>query len=229
MRTSSHARRPWRNRGWPLGPCQRAKLPSMATPTSNRVSRRSSARATTSRSSSATAKTATTAMPTSCGAWASFADRSELVRGSQKSARQALDLLHAHPASHATRLAKVAMSTGESAPGPFEDQFFKLSVDLLCVAGPDGYFKRLNPAWEKTLGFTLDELLARQAIDVVHPADRGVTQTELRARLGSGVEVAHFQNRYLCKDGSVRWIEWTCSAVRAGFVYAAGRDVTEQR
>ncbi|HTL37776.1 MAG TPA: PAS domain-containing protein [Kofleriaceae bacterium] len=121
------------------------------------------------------------------------------------------------------------MSTGELAPGPFEDQFFKLSVDLLCVAGPDGYFKRLNPAWEKTLGFTIDELLSRQAIEFVHPDDRVSTQTELRLRLGSGAEVAHFQNRYLCKDGSVRWIEWACSALRAGFVYAAGRDVTEQR
>jgi PAS domain S-box-containing protein len=112
-----------------------------------------------------------------------------------------------------------------------EDQFFKMSVDLLCIAGPDGHFKRLNPAWEKTLGFSLEELMARPAIELVHPDDRAYTQQELRSKLQAGFDVVHFENRYLCKDGSIRWISWACSAVRAGdhFVYAIGRDVTEHR
>jgi PAS domain S-box-containing protein len=127
------------------------------------------------------------------------------------------------------------MSTGTGGsdlpPGFFEEQFFKLSVDLLCIAGPDGFFKRVNPAWERTLGFSMEEMQSRQAIEFVHPDDREFTQRHLRSRLQAGVDVVHFQNRYLHKDGSVRWISWACSAVNAGtvFVYAVGRDVTERR
>ena len=58
------------------------------------------------------------------------------------------------------------------------DRFFNLSLDLMCVAGFDGYFKRLNPVWERTLGYTLDELLARPYLDFVHPDDRSTTTTE---------------------------------------------------
>ena len=111
-----------------------------------------------------------------------------------------------------------------------EDRFFTLSVDLLCIVGLDGYFKRLNPAWEKALGFSVEELLARPAIEFVHPDDRARSR-ELAAPLRSGVDVVHYENRYVCKDGSFRWISWSCSAVLEGegHLYAVGRDVTEHR
>jgi len=114
-------------------------------------------------------------------------------------------------------------------PNLLEERFFKLSVDLLCVAGMDGFFKRLNPAWEQTLGFTVDELLAQPIVSFIHPADVARTR-ELSAPLMRGVDVVQFENRYLCKDGSYRWISWACGAYREGdpLLYAIGRDVTSQ-
>ncbi|NUP11919.1 MAG: PAS domain-containing protein [Polyangiaceae bacterium] len=111
-----------------------------------------------------------------------------------------------------------------------EDRFFALSLDLLCIAGTDGYFKFVNPAWERKLGFSKEELMSRPAVEFVHPDDRAATR-QLAAPLRRGENIVQFQNRYLCKDGSVRWISWVCTAVHEGenFLYAIGRDVTDQR
>src|SRR5439155_21031181 len=65
------------------------------------------------------------------------------------------------------------------------DRFFTLSLDMLCIAGFDGHFKRLNPAWQRTLGFSLDELTAEPFLSFVHPDDRGATEAETR-KLGTG-------------------------------------------
>jgi PAS domain S-box-containing protein len=107
------------------------------------------------------------------------------------------------------------------------DRYFSLSVDMLCIAGTDGYFKRLNPAWEKVLGFSVPELLAKPYLDFVHPNDRQATiqQAEKQSR---GLEVISFENRYLCKDGSYKWLSWSASpASERGMIYALARDVTE--
>lgn len=106
--------------------------------------------------------------------------------------------------------------------------FFNLSVDLLCLAGYDGYFKRLNPAWTETLGFTQSELMARPYLDFVHPDDRPATLAEAE-KLGLGAKVIHFRNRYECRDGSYRWLAW--SAMPTGsdeLIYAMARDVTPE-
>jgi PAS domain S-box-containing protein len=109
------------------------------------------------------------------------------------------------------------------------ERFFTLSLDLLCLAGFDGYFKRLNPAWERVLGYTTAELLARPYLDFVHPDDRHLTATQADT-LGVGGTVITFDNRYLAKDGSYRWLQWNAVSLPGEqMIYAAARDVTERK
>ena len=109
------------------------------------------------------------------------------------------------------------------------DRFFTLSLDMLCIAGFDGYFKRLNPAFERILGYSLAELQARPFLDFVHEDDREATQAVM-ARLLSGDHLVSFENRYRCKDGSYRWMLWTATPfVEQQLIYAAARDFTEHK
>jgi two-component system cell cycle sensor histidine kinase/response regulator CckA len=109
------------------------------------------------------------------------------------------------------------------------EDFFEMSLDNLCVAGLDGYFKRVNPAWTRTLGWTPGELMSRPSVEFVHPSDREATLAG-RERLQVGTVMGPLVNRYLCKDGSFRWFEWRSIAhLDRGLVYAAARDITEQK
>jgi len=109
------------------------------------------------------------------------------------------------------------------------DRFFTFSLDLLCIAGFDGFFKRLNPAWEKTLGFTREEILARPWLDFVHPEDRDKTIAEAD-KLATGLDTILFENRYRCKDGTYRWLLWTVTPVtEEKLLYAAARDITSRK
>ncbi len=109
------------------------------------------------------------------------------------------------------------------------DRFFTLSLDMMCVAGFDGYFKRLNPAWERVLGYTREELLARPYLDFVHPDDRNPTTTEAD-RLSGGGRVLSFENRYRAKDGTYRWLQWNAVPLSSEqTIYAAARDITERK
>ncbi|WP_406329070.1 PAS domain S-box protein [Streptomyces sp. NBC_00203] len=106
---------------------------------------------------------------------------------------------------------------------------FTLSLDLLCICGIDGYFKRVNPAFERTLGYPADVLHAKPWLEFVHPEDRARTRAALD-RLADGVELAEFENRFLRGDGTERWLQWSARPVTGeGLVYAAARDVTESR
>lgn len=107
------------------------------------------------------------------------------------------------------------------------DQFFDVSLDLLCIANADGYFERLNPAFERTLGYSREELTTRSFLDFVHPDDREATR-EAIATLASQKSLTTFSNRYLSKDGTVRWVEWNAAPV-GNRIYAAARDVTERK
>ena len=110
-----------------------------------------------------------------------------------------------------------------------EQRFFELSIDMLCVLGFDGYFQRLNPAWERTLGFTVDELKAKRFIDFVHPDDRERTANQNRD-VRDGGQALSFENRYLCKDGSYRWLLWNARPVRVDqVIYSIARDVTARK
>ncbi len=106
------------------------------------------------------------------------------------------------------------------------DQFFNVSLDLLCIANTEGYFLLLNPAWGNVLGYTLKELTSRQFLDLVHPDDLERTQKAL-ASLVSQQEVIQFENRYRSKDGAYRWLEWT-AAPAGNLIYAAARDFTDR-
>lgn len=109
------------------------------------------------------------------------------------------------------------------------ERFFTLSLDLLCIAGPDGHFKRLNPAFSETLGWTLDEMLARPLLDFVHPEDHAATLAEVE-KLTRGEISIGFENRYRCRDGSWKRISWHVRPYpREGLLYAIGRDITAER
>jgi PAS domain S-box-containing protein len=109
------------------------------------------------------------------------------------------------------------------------DRLFTLSADLIVVAGFDGYFKRVNSAFEARLGYTEQEALSRPYIEFIHPDDRERSYTTRQETLRDGATVS-FENRYVCKDGSYRWIEWRATPVlEEGVLYGVGRDVTERR
>jgi PAS domain S-box-containing protein len=106
------------------------------------------------------------------------------------------------------------------------DRLFNLSQNFFCIADFDGYFKRLNPAWE-SLGFSLAELLSRPFIDFIHPDDREATIREMEG-IHTGRESIHFENRYRCGDGSYRWLLWNAApVVDQRLIYASARDITE--
>jgi PAS domain S-box-containing protein len=88
------------------------------------------------------------------------------------------------------------------------DMIFRHSIDMLCVAGMDGYFKVLNPSWSRTLGWSDEELLTHPWLHFVHPDDQAGTASIKSNKLENGQEVYQFENRYLCKDGSVKWLSW---------------------
>jgi PAS domain S-box-containing protein len=108
------------------------------------------------------------------------------------------------------------------------NQFFKVSADLLCVAGTDGYFKRLNPAWEKVLGFSMAELLSKPYVEFIHPADAVPTRAAAETSAVSGIE--SFENRYRTRKGEYRWLNWNSRPdAERRLIYAAARDVTESK
>jgi PAS domain S-box-containing protein len=112
---------------------------------------------------------------------------------------------------------------------PVENRFFALSIDMLCIAHFNGYFTRLNPAWETTLGFSREELQSKPMFDFVHPEDRQRTLDQNK-RVRSGGQAVAFENRYLCKDGSYRWLLWNATADLAHeVIYSVARDITERK
>lgn len=110
-----------------------------------------------------------------------------------------------------------------------EHRFFEISIDLLCFLDFGGTFRRLNPAWERTLGWSRDELTSRPFIEFVHPDDRERTAEQNR-RVRAGEQALGFENRYLCSDGSHRWFRWNAAAdLEKKVIYSVARDITAQK
>jgi PAS domain S-box-containing protein len=100
---------------------------------------------------------------------------------------------------------------------------------MLCCLDFNGYFKRLNPAWERTLGFTVQELMSRPFIEFVHPDDRERTLKQ-NGQVRAGGQALGFENRYRCKDGSYRWLLWNAAPDAAErVIFSVARDVTARK
>jgi PAS domain S-box-containing protein len=109
------------------------------------------------------------------------------------------------------------------------DQLFTLSLDMLCIAGFDGYFKRINPAWEGTLGIPTEELLSRPYVDFVHPDDREASIREAE-KLDQGALTISFENRYRSADGTYLWLLWNATPNKSlRLIFAVARDITQRK
>ena len=108
------------------------------------------------------------------------------------------------------------------------NRFFALVPDMTCIASIDGYFLKINPAWHTVLGYSEAEILGTPFIDLVHPHDRDATMAEV-ARQSAGKATLNFLNRYRCKNGGYRWLEWRATAVvDSKLLFASARDITER-
>jgi two-component system sensor histidine kinase/response regulator len=109
------------------------------------------------------------------------------------------------------------------------ERFFNLIPDLACIVSTDGYFKRVNPAWETTLGYTREEVLRTPMLDFIHPDDLERTLSEI-AKQSREYRTKHFVNRYRCKDGSYRILDWRTTFNRDESTrFGIAKDITEQR
>lgn len=107
--------------------------------------------------------------------------------------------------------------------------FFELSLDLLCIAGYDGYFKRINPSVSALLGYTNEELLSRPIDDFVYPDDRNVT-AKAREKLTNSNPLLNFENRYVTKSGETVWLSWTSLSVESDkLIFAIAKDITHKK
>lgn len=111
-----------------------------------------------------------------------------------------------------------------------EDQmanFFRLSEDMMCIADEQGIFRQMSPAFEQVLGYKLEELVGRPYLEFVHPDDREKTKEEGRKIYEARGNI-NFENRYRCKDGTYKWLQWRpFREIYEGMIYAIARDVTE--
>jgi PAS domain S-box-containing protein len=108
-------------------------------------------------------------------------------------------------------------------------RLFDLSLDMISIAGSDGYYKQLNPAWSKVTGWPIQTLLSKPWIEFVHPADRQAT-IDAKVVLDAGKELAAFENRFQCADGTFKTLSWSaCPVPEDGLYYSLARDITEYK
>ena len=107
--------------------------------------------------------------------------------------------------------------------------FFEISADLLCIAGFDGYFKKVNPALINLLGYSEVELFDKPISEFIHPDDRELTAS-YREQILNGTPLLHFENRYVSKSGEAIWVSWTSiPVVELKLVYAVAKNITHSK
>jgi PAS domain S-box-containing protein len=125
--------------------------------------------------------------------------------------------------------AAIPLSPDERDTARALEGFFEVALDMFCMLDFDGYFRRLNPAWERTLGFTREELMSRRFIEFVHPDDQDRTLNQ-NAEVRTGGQARGFENRYLTKDGGYRWLLWNATPYASHrVIYSVARDITERK
>jgi len=106
------------------------------------------------------------------------------------------------------------------------EKLFLYSNDLVCLAGTDGYFKKINPAFQKILGWEPAQILSKHMFDFVHPADLEINHREMEL-LSEGKGSVNFVSRFETVDHDYKTIQWTCSPnPEDGSLFAIGRDIT---
>jgi two-component system NtrC family sensor kinase len=103
------------------------------------------------------------------------------------------------------------------------EDFFNLSTDLFCIISRDGCYQQVNPAWEKVLGWKPENLIGHPWLELVHPEDIAINQLPTEP-----LQNLQWDNRYLHKDGSYRWLSWSLSTSQQGLIYAIGKDINQQ-
>jgi PAS domain S-box-containing protein len=109
------------------------------------------------------------------------------------------------------------------------DPFVQLSPDLICIAGYDGFFKKINPAVSKTLGYTVEELLSRPINEFVYIEDKNST-IESRENVKRSIPLINFENRYVTKSGEIVWLSWTSVGIEEQrLVLGLAKNVTHKK
>lgn len=106
------------------------------------------------------------------------------------------------------------------------ERFFNLSPDILCIAGFDGYLKKVNPAFSNLLGYSEKELLQRPINDFIYEDDKSITSV-LREKIKNNIPLLNFENRYVTKRGDIVWLSWTSiSEKNDDLIYAVAKNIT---
>jgi PAS domain S-box-containing protein len=144
----------------------------------------------------------------------------------------ALRMIGNHINISAVKEAEINLIKAKEDAEQSEEKFstiFNMSQSLICIADINtSTFKYINPAFNRVLGFSDEELLSKPFLEFIHPDDVQTTQDVVEKQLQAGIAVITFENRYLCKNGGYRWFNWNSYPLpEKGITYAIAHDVTE--
>jgi len=110
------------------------------------------------------------------------------------------------------------------------NQLFNFAPDIICIAGADGYFKKINPAMSSILEYSELELLSRPYADFVYPEDRGVTEVAVQDMIDQQRSSFNFENRYITRSGKLKWLAWSGTPVsEEGLIFCVAKDITDKK
>ena len=107
-------------------------------------------------------------------------------------------------------------------------RFFDMSRSLNGIANAEGYLRCVNSAWERTLGWTAEQISTPHWFEFIHPDDMASSTAALEKLVRGGPSI-RLENRYLCRDASYRWLRWSASFDPDGLIFLEAHDVTEHK